>query len=221
MPEGGQWISSYQAVRLVRSAGINDPSILALWAENELVRTQAGTMRFDSGAGERQRDFVDPPNIPARFWHWLRRSEHSAANWDLGLFQTTVGVEYRDFFESERVHEQWCMIDVTFNALDVETRLQQAPPQGEVTSERGVLPPGSSANARRHEEYAHRAAELMRRDGINRPQAIKQMVLAAKAAGFGATEPSVGKAIREAFKLMYNSDGYVIQKDPKGSLDTR
>lgn len=68
---------------------------------------------------------------------------------------------------------------------------------------RGKLPSSAKPNDRKHEEYAHSAAEIVRDEGVLPQKAFRRVVVSETM----RADDSIIRAIRSAFDLMYDQTG--------------
>lgn len=99
-----KWVSSFQAVKQLRDAGVDDVMTLAIWAEK-------GSL--DSRAAKAECDGEDDPlrKIPRGFWKFLRK--RGEAHWEAGDFSASV-IE-----EPDDDSHHWRFSGVTFDPGDL------------------------------------------------------------------------------------------------------
>lgn len=117
-----KWVSSFQAVKQLRAAGIDELMTLAIWAEKKSVKARAAAAERDGEdvcvpalSDTARRDGVLWPDIPPEFWHWLQKN--GTPHWEVGSFVASV-IEEMEGPEGG-VHHHWKLSDVTFNAADL------------------------------------------------------------------------------------------------------
>lgn len=220
------WISSKEAVLRARQAGWCEGD-LAQWAEDGRLRSRAARGRFsdDEDGIERQLTLPsDPeelqhelasrsasgspwPDIPCDFWHWFNNySQSHEAHWGAGVFSTKVHFETQVGPHGGSQHIR--LFDVSFCAEDLAKLLGAM-----IGSQlRGTLPPSAKPAHRKVEDQAHRAAEIIRQDGVTIAQAAR--IAAAEFPAPPIVLPaSYETSIRRSFDLMYDKKGKPIKKD--------
>lgn len=146
---------------------------------------------------ELTRDTLGPwPDIPVNFW----AEKPAKATWGAGTFASRV--YYWCDYRQERMYEFIELIDVTFHQGDLTELLssRSAPTMP------GSLPRSAKPNDRLYEEHAHRAAALVRSEGIKRSESFRR-VLKHGAPAPHLSEKSQERALRQAYGSMYDDLG--------------
>jgi hypothetical protein len=215
------WIDARDALRLVRAAGFTEFD-LTQWAEAGKLHARAKRGRFsgDDDFFERQlclptkpeelekelaRRFLtgNPwPDVPSDFWHHLNlKHNDSEAHWGAGVFATTV------YFETKAApnggNERIKLLDVTFNLVELQELITTTSGEQLV----GVLPSNATPANKREEKYAHMVAELVRTKGYSVAKACAKIDENHPTSEY-ITPESRQKAIRVAYGLMYQRNGY-------------
>ncbi len=147
-----------------------------------------------------------------RFWEKIAKD--GIQDWKLGCFSYTEEAPSEHF--GHGIWLNWQAAGVEFfwpeiqNILKLEelNLIQQS-------VNMGALPPGASANDRKHAGLAHQAAGLIRTEGIKKPKAIRRVV---EESPDDLKEmrklDSIERAVRNAYDLMYDDEGIPLQIDP-------
>lgn len=120
-----KWVSSFQAVKQLRDAGVHDAMTLAIWAEKGAL---------DSRAAKAECDGEDDPlrKIPRDFWHFLRKG--GEAHWEAGDFSASV-IE-----EPDDDSHHWRFSGVTFDLGDLRKRIVALKAVPKTKSEKKPVP---------------------------------------------------------------------------------
>jgi len=149
-----------------------------------------------------------------RFWEKIAKD--GIQDWKLGCFSYTEEAPSEHF--GHGVQLNWQAAGVEFFWTDIQNLLElnndnfvQGPPTI------GVLPPGASDNHRKYAGFAHKAAAIIRREGIKkRAKAFRRVVDEFHHEIENPPDPtSIVRAVRMAYDLMYDDRGKPIQNDPK------
>jgi hypothetical protein len=126
------------------------------------------------------------------------------ADWAAGVFETTTDIDT----EEEGWREaSWRISGVEFKKEDLQKCLGMGSlSQASARSDRrGILPASAKANHRKYEADAHKAAEIVRTEGVLPSKAFKRLANQYNDQMFLNT--SVEHAIRQAYDLMYDKKG--------------
>jgi hypothetical protein len=204
MTSTDQWITGAAAVGMLRDAGVVDLGVLGVWAHDGLLRSRGRVERI---AGRVETDTPTHNEIPRWFWGHLRAAPVTA-DWAAGVFETTTDIDT----EEEGWREvSWRISGVEFNDADLQKCLRYAnPPQNSAArGQHGILPDSAKPSDRKYENEAHNAASIVRSEGVLPSKAFNR--LAAQRTDLSIQINSVESAIRRAYGLMYDKNGYPHQ----------
>jgi len=136
------WISSLQAMKRLRTAGLEAPErTLGVWAEEGSLRSRATRGDFSSGEDPpgcvcwdghpAYKDQLDSwPAIPSYFWNWFNRDiSNQTAQYQTGIFATWVVPEAeRGSSGPDSTHIK--LYEVSFHSDDLEVLLDAHPSAG-------------------------------------------------------------------------------------------
>jgi hypothetical protein len=232
MTSTDEWITGAAAVAMLRDAGVADLRVLGVWAGDGLLNARAKVERVAGtietykptpatipgdfwdelsaksviGNGSTDTIETDTPTsraIPRYFWGELRANT-VMADWAAGVFETTTDIDT----EEEGWREaSWRISGVEFKNEDLQKCLGMGSlSQASARSDRrGILPASAKANDRKYEPDAHKAAEIVRTEGVLPSKAFKRLANQYNDPMFLNT--SVEHAIRQAYDLMYDKKG--------------
>lgn len=200
MTSTDEWITGATAVAMLRDAGVVDLRVLGVWAGDGLLGARAKVERV---AGTIETDTPTSRAIPRYFWGELRANA-VMADWAAGVFETTTDIDT----EEEGWREaSWRISGVEFKNEDLQKCLDMGSlSQASARSDRrGILPASAKANDRKYEPDAHKAAEIVRTEGVLPSKAFTRLANQYDEKMFLST--SVERAIRQAYDLMYDNKG--------------
>src|SRR4051812_4476193 len=108
-----EWISSRQAVKLIQSAGFDDPATLGVWAMLEVLCARATEAACD---GEEDKLRI----IPSAFWQAVVEGECIRSNWIAGIFTAVVDMSADDPRLGRR---RWRFTGVEFSVSDIHRQI--------------------------------------------------------------------------------------------------
>jgi hypothetical protein len=207
MTSTDEWITGAAAVAMLRDAGVVDLRVLGVWAGDGLLGARAKVERV---AGTIETYKPTPASIPRYFWGELRANA-VMADWAAGVFETTTDIDT----EEEGWREaSWRISGVEFKNEDLQKCLGMGSlSQASARSDRrGILPASAKANDRKYEPDAHKAAEIVRTEGVPPSKAFKR--LADQRGDTTIQRDSLERAMRHAYDLIYDKWGNPHQNDP-------
>ncbi len=139
---GEEWVTSNQAVTMLRKAKIEDNTTLAIWAEKRLLRSRAATVTRDGEPDGFMDGFASTPAIAADFWYYIRFGSRPYTNWGAGIFAATINETPEAGHNSD--YYRWELTDVTFHAGELTKLIARAQPE----TEAGGPPNGGAPCAR-------------------------------------------------------------------------
>lgn len=232
MTSTDEWVTGAAAVAMLRDAGVVDLRVLGVWAGDGLLGARAKVERV---AGTIETYKPTPASIPGDFWDelcvksvmgdgaastmdtdtptyreilrcfWEELLANTVmADWAAGVFETTTDIDT----EEEGWREaSWRISGVEFKNEDLQKCLGMGSlSQASARSDgRGILPASAKANDRKYEADAHKAAEIVRTEGVPPSKAFTRLADQYDEKMFLST--SVERAIRQAYDLMYDNKG--------------
>lgn len=232
MKSTAEWITGATAVAMLRDAGVVDLRVLGVWASDGLLGARAKVERVAgttetckptpsaipgdfwdelstkslTGDGTASTTDTDPPPfraIPRYFWGELSANT-VMADWAAGVFETTTDI---DTDEEGWREASWRISGVEFKNEDLQKCLGMGSlSQASARSDhRGTLPSSAKPNDRKYEADAHKAAEIVRSEGVLPSKAFQR--LANQTNDPMLLNTSVEHAIRQAYDLMYDKKG--------------
>jgi hypothetical protein len=138
MSNSAEWVTSFEAVEILRKAGIESPATLGQWAEVGHVRAQTKSSLING----KPEEFSGFPDIPAVFWSYQVGTPKVPPNWIAGHFEADMIRQEDGGYERKlRV----VLSNVTFHADDLHRQIKAA------TGGRAphLPPPRNSRNAGR------------------------------------------------------------------------
>ena len=232
MTSTADWITGAAAVAILRDAGVVDLRVLGVWAGDGLLGARAKVERV---AGTIETYKPTPAAIPGDFWDelaaksvmgdgtasgietdtptfraipryfWGQLSADTVmADWAAGVFETTTDIDTND--EGWR-EASWRISGVEFKKEDLQKCLGlRSLSQAHALSDlRGILPASAKPNDRKYEADAHKAAEIVRSEGVLPSKAFMRLANQHNDPMFD--NASVERAIRQAYDLMYDKKG--------------
>lgn len=205
--EEGEWISASRALTLVdkaesleRYAGNDD-------GENPLLRTRCKVLDAKTKDGRESRQ-----RVALHTWFWSNLLSVTS-DWQVGLFvrrDPETGTE----FTASCVEFSLTDINRLRGLTDDQRELDVAKLQSAVATvqlakvfDRPSLPSSAKPSDRRHEEFAHNAAEKVRHEGLTPQAAFRAVAPEDKT----RDADSILRAIRSAYDLMYDRTGHAIK----------
>lgn len=196
------WITSNAAVQRLRGAGIQDPKVLWIWAQDGFVRSSAAVERI---AGAIQKPPAKPNLIHKGFWGEL--ADYPVfVDWVAGIFETWIDVEHEYGWQ----HASWRMTGVKFASNDIDLQLGMAPSPNPKAKgfQKASLPANAKPADKKYAPAAHNTAKLMQTKGLKKPEALRKSQ--DLFTGGNIDEKSVIRGIRRSFDRMYDDKGYPI-----------
>jgi hypothetical protein len=228
------WLSAFETIRRARAAGCTEGD-LTQWAQAGKLRAKATRGRFSDddyhdydhvdGRLFRQPATVDMndhqgassrepwPFIPSEFWFYLSLNGANATiNWGAGAFGTTVRDEPTP--DCPAGLSQYIKLSgVEFYIPDLDALLDDMPDAVNFEIE-PQLPAHAKRINRKYEEHAHLAAKFIRKTGLSRADACREVVKERGVINSVSVETAEVQ-VRRTFDLMYLPDGLPIKKDQK------
>lgn len=215
------WISAREIIERLAGKSDHPEAAVLRCVTHHNCQSRAKVLLLDGQAVASKALLFDPDDndqalrcLRPRFWEKI--VTEGIQDWKMGCFNFTEEAPPEYF--GHGVQLNWQAAGVEFFWPDIQNLLElnnDHSVQGSPTI--GALPPGASDNDRKYAGFAHKAAAIIRREGIKkRAKAFRRVVDEFHHEIENPPHPpSIVRAVRKAYDLMYDDRGKPIQNDPK------